>query len=171
MAAEWYCFISGQVHGPFDSPTVKEMAARGQLKPSDQIRNGMEGEWIPADKSRGLVFASVMAPAPLNLDESDEASRSERPRRRQSKSDLPKKASTDWRRGTSAIRGLMWAVLAIYTWTCVEAYYRAEKRAETVFQVTQAAATNCLLVIAGYVICRAIDEGLLRDYSRPTEKH
>lgn len=74
------------------------------------------------------------------------------------------------RKSASVIRGAMWGCLIAWVGLRLLDYWRIEGKAETVFQIIQGASTNCLMVIAGYVVCRAVDAGFLRDYATPPDR-
>ncbi len=53
----------GNQHGPVPTTKLKDLAASGQLQPTDMVwRDGM-AEWVPASAMKGL-WASGVAPAP-----------------------------------------------------------------------------------------------------------
>ena len=54
MADEWYCEIAGREIGPLSSEQLRVMAAKGQILPSDCVRQGSQGSWILARQVRGL---------------------------------------------------------------------------------------------------------------------
>ncbi|GEM_PF-6335313 len=54
MAVEWYYAIDNKSYGPVTAAQLKEMAERGQLKPTDLVwRTGL-ATWVPAQKVKGL---------------------------------------------------------------------------------------------------------------------
>ena len=62
MTDHWYYAKQGQRLGPISSQNLKQLAASGQISPTDLIwRKGM-ANWAPAEKVKGLTFAS---PPPL----------------------------------------------------------------------------------------------------------
>ena len=58
IAQSWYTLIAGSVRGPLDARTLKSMADKGQLNPSDQVRRGDDGHWVPARQVSGLFNGS-----------------------------------------------------------------------------------------------------------------
>jgi hypothetical protein len=64
MLDEWFCEIAGREIGPLSSQQLKAMAAKGQILPTDRVRLGAAGEWMPADHVTGL-FAAHEEPQPL----------------------------------------------------------------------------------------------------------
>jgi hypothetical protein len=63
VAAEWYYAKDNKRHGPLTEAQLHELAASGQLQPSDMVwKQGMQA-WTPANKIEGL-FSSV-SPPPL----------------------------------------------------------------------------------------------------------
>ena len=64
--AEWHYSRGNEQHGPVSSAQLKQMAAAGELLPTDLIwKDGMPG-WIAAGKIKGL-FEPITAPAPAKL--------------------------------------------------------------------------------------------------------
>jgi len=59
VSQEWFCYINGQVRGPLDARAIRDMAERGQLKPTDQVRRGDDGQWAAANSIKGLTFWSL----------------------------------------------------------------------------------------------------------------
>jgi hypothetical protein len=58
MATHWYCKISGAERGPLTSQQLKAMAVHGRLQPSDEVRQGDTGNWVPASRVKGLFDKS-----------------------------------------------------------------------------------------------------------------
>lgn len=56
MEEDWWVIASGEVRGPFDSRTLRTLAATGDLRPTDRIRRRADSNWIEAAKVQGLVF-------------------------------------------------------------------------------------------------------------------
>lgn len=69
MATQWYCKISGHVRGPLTAQQLKAMATHGRIQPDDQVRQGDQGEWVPAGRVKGLFGKTAKAPT----SESDDA--------------------------------------------------------------------------------------------------
>ena len=64
--AEWHYSRGNEQHGPVSSAQLKQMAAGGQLLPTDLIwKDGMPG-WLAAGKIKGL-FEGTAAPAPARV--------------------------------------------------------------------------------------------------------
>ncbi len=69
MAADWYCEIDGEQHGPVTAAQLKQLAAEGKLKPSHPVwKEGMQ-KTVPAQTVKGLFDAPAAnaitaAPAP-----------------------------------------------------------------------------------------------------------
>lgn len=69
--AEWYYLIGDQQFGPVSGSHLRELAAAGQLKPTDLVwRPGLPG-WVPARKVRGIF------PKPPSLPDKDRPSPSD----------------------------------------------------------------------------------------------
>ena len=65
--AEWHYSRGSEQHGPVSSIQLKQMAASGELLPTDLIwKDGMPG-WIAAGKIRGLFDASAAAQPAASL--------------------------------------------------------------------------------------------------------
>jgi len=61
---EWYYAKENKQHGPVSAAELKQLADRGQLRPSDLVwREGME-EWIAAKKVKGLFEEGTPAAPP-----------------------------------------------------------------------------------------------------------
>ena len=55
MSEQWYYTKGDQKHGPVTAEKLKELAASGQLQPSDLIwKEGMK-QWAKAELVKGLV--------------------------------------------------------------------------------------------------------------------
>jgi hypothetical protein len=64
MATDWYFARNDEQRGPHSSAELKELAAIGDLRPTDLVwREGMP-EWVPANKVKGLFAESVPPPVP-----------------------------------------------------------------------------------------------------------
>lgn len=57
-AAEFYIKFMGEIQGPFTPSQVRTLARTGRLLPDTHIRKGVEGNWVTADRVKGLSFAS-----------------------------------------------------------------------------------------------------------------
>jgi len=61
---QWFFTRNGQKSGPVTAPTLRQLAAAGNLSPTDMVwREGMS-EWAPASRVKGL-FAEVAIPPPV----------------------------------------------------------------------------------------------------------
>ncbi|MCH7725698.1 MAG: DUF4339 domain-containing protein, partial [Planctomycetes bacterium] len=54
MSTEWYCKIGDRQFGPVPTQKLRDMAVGGQLTPSSMVRRGENGQWVPADRVKGL---------------------------------------------------------------------------------------------------------------------
>lgn len=54
MSLDWYCEIDGQVEGPVTDQGLRQLARSGKISPTDRVRRGEGGEWLPASRCRGL---------------------------------------------------------------------------------------------------------------------
>lgn len=59
MAGEWFCKIAGNQRGPLSPAQLKLLAAHGELRPQDLVRQGFEGPWAPAERVKGLFSGSA----------------------------------------------------------------------------------------------------------------
>jgi hypothetical protein len=48
IVSEWYCKQSGETSGPFTLDELEFLKDRGRLDPTDDVRNGTQGQWQPA---------------------------------------------------------------------------------------------------------------------------
>jgi hypothetical protein len=55
MAQEWYYAKDGTKHGPITVQQLKELAASGELRPSDLVWTQGQDEWKPANAVKGLL--------------------------------------------------------------------------------------------------------------------
>jgi hypothetical protein len=62
MANDWFCEIAGRELGPLSSHQLKTMAAKGQILPSDCVRQGAAGKWVPSGQVKGLFAPRQDAP-------------------------------------------------------------------------------------------------------------
>lgn len=61
MSAEWYVSQNGQQTGPFTPAQLKQMAATGNLTPTDLVTKAGSKQWTPAQQIKGLSFAGNSA--------------------------------------------------------------------------------------------------------------
>lgn len=54
MSREWYVQVRGKSHGPFSDAQMVSLAGQGKFKPTDHVRVGEHGNWVPAAKIRGI---------------------------------------------------------------------------------------------------------------------
>jgi hypothetical protein len=57
----WYCEVLGERTGPLSSAQLRELAASGFLTPDVPVRKGIEGNWVPASRVRGLFVEASAA--------------------------------------------------------------------------------------------------------------
>ena len=69
MGGDWFCEIAGREVGPLTSQQLKTMAVKGQILPSDCVRHGAEGNWVPAGQVKGLFGPAgpVLSARPIVL--------------------------------------------------------------------------------------------------------
>lgn len=63
MAEQWHVSINGTQRGPLSSEQVRQLAARGQLQPTDHIWKDGMSDWVAASSVRGL-FPQQPPPSP-----------------------------------------------------------------------------------------------------------
>ena len=51
---QWYYRRHGRPHGPFSPKEFKQLAASGQIPPTDEIRKDDMPNWVPGTKIEGL---------------------------------------------------------------------------------------------------------------------
>ncbi|MBI3838955.1 MAG: DUF4339 domain-containing protein, partial [Planctomycetia bacterium] len=65
MAQQWYWMQDGQKRGPVATAGLRELVAKGQLKPTDMIwREGLP-KWVPAAQAKGLFPAETPTATPV----------------------------------------------------------------------------------------------------------
>jgi len=66
MAEECFIERNGEVHGPFSTSQLKELAQIGKIGPDDLVRRGRDGQPVPAGKINGLIglLGASANPAP-----------------------------------------------------------------------------------------------------------
>jgi serine/threonine protein kinase len=72
MAAQWYCIISGQEHGPLTADQLVQLRRANRLTPSDLVRKG-DSPWVAAITVIGL-FPHIETLPPTDRDTADTAS-------------------------------------------------------------------------------------------------
>lgn len=64
MAEQWYVTMQGQQVGPVSPQQIREMAASGQLQPTDTVWKEGMAQWVPASSLKGLPFrGGAVAPS------------------------------------------------------------------------------------------------------------
>ena len=58
----WYYEVEGQAQGPLTTAELKERAKSGQLAPGHLVRQGEEGNWVPAVRVKGLFPKAAPSP-------------------------------------------------------------------------------------------------------------
>lgn len=66
MEQDWYVRVNDQIRGPVSSSALRELATSGRLGRGDHVRRGDAGDWVIADRCRGL-FEPAQAPASPHL--------------------------------------------------------------------------------------------------------
>jgi hypothetical protein len=54
MAVKWYVYDGTKTCGPFSPGQVRQLAAEQRISRDTQLRNGREGQWMPASNLKGL---------------------------------------------------------------------------------------------------------------------
>jgi hypothetical protein len=60
-SVEWYVRIDDRELGPISATQLQQLAQAGSLHPDDLVRKGRAGDWIQAERLRGLTFAATQA--------------------------------------------------------------------------------------------------------------
>src|SRR5260370_13595933 len=64
MAADWYCDINGEQHGPLTAVQLKQLAVAGKLQPAHPVwKEGMT-QRVPAKSVKGLFDSPAEAATP-----------------------------------------------------------------------------------------------------------
>ena len=53
-SGNWYVRADNDVQGPFSVAALRAAAAAGQVRPESLVKQGVEGDWIPASRLKGL---------------------------------------------------------------------------------------------------------------------
>ncbi len=61
MGEDWYFRVNEQIRGPVSSTALRELATSGRLGRGDHVRRGNAGDWVTADRCRGLFEPVVDA--------------------------------------------------------------------------------------------------------------
>jgi tRNA A-37 threonylcarbamoyl transferase component Bud32 len=64
MAVEWFVLLGEQPQGPISSPYLKLLADQRKITPQTQVRQGLAGEWVPAETIEGLFSTYEHLPPP-----------------------------------------------------------------------------------------------------------
>jgi hypothetical protein len=64
MSDEWYYEVGGKGYGPIPGRELKQLADSGLITPKTLIRQGARGNWMPAERVRGLFAEGVPAVGP-----------------------------------------------------------------------------------------------------------
>lgn len=72
MAAQWFCIISGQEHGPLTAEQLIQLRRANRLTPADLVRKG-DSPWVAAITVIGL-FPNLETQPPVERETSDTAS-------------------------------------------------------------------------------------------------
>lgn len=65
MGEEWFFRVNEQIRGPVSSTALRELATSGRLGRGDHVRRGDAGDWVTADRCRGLFGPSDMVSSHL----------------------------------------------------------------------------------------------------------
>lgn len=69
--ARWYCKIGGKQYGPYAEQDLRRLADEGRLLPDDQLRDGRDGAWFPAQEMHDLFRAPARDDADDDYDDED----------------------------------------------------------------------------------------------------
>lgn len=63
MSAEWYYQVMGEVVGPMSASELKRLALAGEIRVDTLVRKGDEGNWVLAERVKGLPTSTEREPA------------------------------------------------------------------------------------------------------------
>lgn len=55
----WYAIVAGEEVGPLTANELRGMARDGRVSPTDRVRKGPDGRWVPSRNVRGLLSGSA----------------------------------------------------------------------------------------------------------------
>jgi len=55
---QWFVRKGDKTHGPFSSQQLKQLAKGSKISPDSPVRRGNEGQWVAAQKVKGLFAAT-----------------------------------------------------------------------------------------------------------------
>ena len=64
MPKSWYCKMGNELVGPLSAGELRALAQSGQLRPTDEIRQGEQGAWHPAARYQGFSFKPPLVNSP-----------------------------------------------------------------------------------------------------------
>ncbi len=65
LPAEWFYQTMGDVVGPLSSSELRAHAGAGRIAPDTYVRKGQDGQWLSADRIKGLFEQPASPPPPL----------------------------------------------------------------------------------------------------------
>lgn len=63
---DWYCYIDGRRYGPVGEDVLRQWAAEGRVKPTDQVWTDGMANWAAAGLVEGFFAPGVAGPPPFN---------------------------------------------------------------------------------------------------------
>ena len=72
VSAQWYVRVQGKVYGPYSAARLKMMAEEGRIVGDTPVRQGETGQWIVAEKYKGLCVPLPPLPEALPVEEVEE---------------------------------------------------------------------------------------------------
>ncbi len=63
---EWYCYVGGRRYGPISEDVLRQWAAEGRLRPTDQVWTEGMAEWAPARTVEGIFPPGAVGPPSFN---------------------------------------------------------------------------------------------------------
>src|SRR4051812_48107780 len=65
MANEWFYQVMGVTEGPVSPSELRRLAQEGRIDSSTLIRKGVDGDWMYADRVKGLFEPGPAQPPPI----------------------------------------------------------------------------------------------------------
>ena len=62
MSNDWYVRIGGQEYGPCSGDELRQYASDGKIDAQTEVKKGIDGQWVAAEKVKGLFAESPPSP-------------------------------------------------------------------------------------------------------------
>ena len=70
MAVNWYVFENDEMAGPMSAAELLQRARQGKVRPNTRVRKGEDGEWVLADRIKGLFNDNIAPTVPSPVSDS-----------------------------------------------------------------------------------------------------